>query len=55
VKIEAAQANDQIASGKLTAALVVPAGFSDQTLAGQASQLTLWVDATTPTAKPHSR
>jgi ABC-2 type transport system permease protein len=47
VKMDAAQANGQLTSGKITAALVVPAGFSAQTLAGQASQLTLWVDAST--------
>jgi ABC-2 type transport system permease protein len=46
VEVDGSQAEEQIQQGKLAAALEIPAGFSQQALAGDKVQLTLLADDT---------
>ena len=44
VEVDGSQAEEQVRQGKLAAALIIPAGFSRQALAGEKVQLTLLAD-----------
>ncbi|HMD90994.1 MAG TPA: ABC transporter permease [Anaerolineaceae bacterium] len=51
VELDESQAEEQVQQGKLAAALKIPTGFSQQTLAGEKVQLTLFTDDASSTGQ----